>query len=127
MTAAGIDWGGSSDRPPTDRERDFMAALDALLPGLDYWLHADDDGTPWLMVSLDLVEDDRITAVLRLDFDDRGMRGGWSPGDLNWDDGLRAETAGVEFRGPDGIEAAAGDPARAAAWFTGPKRGRWAL
>lgn len=70
---------------------------------MDYWLHADDDGTPWLLVSLDIVEDHAVRDTLRLDFDERGIRGGWSPACLDWDDGMRAEEALIELSGPDGL------------------------
>ncbi|RSN60572.1 hypothetical protein DMH01_14825 [Amycolatopsis sp. WAC 04182] len=132
MTAEKIDWGGQRERVATKAERVFAISLDALVPGLDYWLHADGDGTPWLLVSLDVVEDNAVLATLRLDFDERGIRGGWSPACLNWDDGVRAEEALIELSGPDGVihpadGASVEDLARRAAeWFTAPKRGRWA-
>ena len=102
--------------------------LDALVPGLDYWLHADEDGTPWLLVSLDIVEGDAVRATLRLDFDERGIRGGWSPSCLNWDDGVRAEQAMIDLSGPDGLAGTADGLSsedlahRAAEWFTAPKQ-----
>lgn len=132
MTAEKIDWGGRREGVATKAERVFAILLDALVPGLDYWLHADDDGTPWLLVSLDIVEDNAVLATLRLDFDERGIRGGWSPACLNWDDGVRAEEALIELAGPDGLiypadGASVEDLARRAAeWFTAPKKGRWA-
>ena len=104
--------------------------MDALLPGLDYWLHEDDDGSPWLLVSEDFCIGNTIGDTLRLDFDATGMRGGWSPAFLNWDDGVRAETAAINTNGPDGMMVAAADrsPAElarvAADWFTGHRR-RW--
>jgi len=64
---------------------------------------------------------------LRLDFDERGIRGGWSPASLNWDDGVRAEEARIDVSGPDGVRyladgASVEDLARRAAeWFTAPK------
>jgi len=59
------------------------------------------------------------------------MRGGWSKGNLNWDDGVRAEHAEVDFGPPDGIRVDGGDKTPrelaqvAADWFarhqvTGP-------
>ncbi|MDQ7806450.1 hypothetical protein Q5425_22140 [Amycolatopsis sp. A133] len=75
----GDDWGGQREGGPTDAELAFATSLNSLAPGLDYWLHADDDGTPWLLVSLDFFKKRAVSATLRLDFDDRGIRGGWSP------------------------------------------------
>jgi hypothetical protein len=125
----GIDWGGSG-RAPTAAEAEFAAELEALLPGLDYWLHADADEAPWLLVSTDFVVANWVRDTLRLDFDTAGVRGGWSPAFLNWDDGVRAETAGIDVAGPDGIRVSATDQspsdlARAAAqWFVEHQR-RW--
>lgn len=66
METAGIDWGGRRDAPATRREEQFAAALEALCPGLDYWLHRDGRGE-WLLVSWDFVEDGSVCATLRLD------------------------------------------------------------
>ncbi|GGS43118.1 hypothetical protein [Actinokineospora fastidiosa] len=132
MTVDELDWGGQRGGDPTAAELAFMTALAALVPGLDYWLHADDDGTPWLLVSLDIVEGDSIRDTLRLDFDERGIRGGWSPACLNWDDGMRAEDALIEMSAPDSLVHPAGESSiddlarRAAEWFVAPKRGRFA-
>jgi hypothetical protein len=129
VEAAGIEWGGRREAPARHREVQFAAALEALCPGLDYWLHRDERGE-WLLVSWDFVEDGSVCATLRLDVDDEGFRGGWSPALLNWDDGVRAEDAGIDVIGPDGVsEAAAGQPPgelaqAAAAWFT-DHQGRW--
>lgn len=132
MTAGNIDWGRQREDEPTAAELTFARALNALVPGLDYWLHADDDGTPWLLVSLDLLEGDAVRDTLRLDFDDHGIRGGWSPSCLNWDGGVRAEEALIDVTGPDGLVLPANGSSvenlarRAAEWFTAPKNGRWA-
>jgi hypothetical protein len=132
MAVGTIDWGGQRGGEPTGAELAFATVLNALAPGLDYWLHADGDGTPWLLVSLDLIEGRSVRATLRLDFDDRGIRGGWSPSCLNWDDGMRAEEALIELSGPDGLVFPANgssveDLARCAAgWFIQSKKGRWA-
>lgn len=132
MTAEHIDWGGQREDGPTAEELAFTTSLNALAPGLDYWLHADDDGTPWLLVSLDLIQEHVIRDTLRLDFDARGLRGGWSPSCLNWDDGVRAEEALIDLAGPDGLLVPANGSSvedlarRAAEWFTHPKQGRWA-
>ena len=101
MSEDSIDWGGSG-RAPTAAELEFAAALEGLLPGLDYWLHADADDVPWLLVSTDFVVAGAVRDTLRLDFDAAGVRGGWSPAFLNWDDGVCAETAGIDVAGPDG-------------------------
>ncbi|SES40523.1 hypothetical protein [Lentzea albida] len=130
MTAENIDWGGQREGNPTVSELTFATSLNALAPGLEFWLHADDDGTPWLLVSLDLIEGDTVRDTLRLDFDSRGIRGGWSPSCLNWDDGMRAEDALINLAGPDGLVLPAKRLSieelarRAAEWFTQPKQGR---
>lgn len=132
VTTEEIDWGGQRDGGPTDAELAFAMSLNTLVAGLDYWLHNDDDGTPWLLVSLDLVEDNAVRDTLRLDFDERGIRGGWSPACLNWDDGVRAEDALINLSEPDGLSHAADGASaqdlvrRAAEWFTTPRNGRWA-
>ena len=95
---------GGMDRTPTEAEATF---LDALLPvylDLDVWLHEDDDGTPWLMVSHDMVVGSHITDTLRADFDGGAVRGGWSPATLNWDSGGRAAYAEIETGPPDGLD-----------------------
>jgi hypothetical protein len=119
---AGINWGGRH-RQPTPAESSFADALNVLQPGLDYWLHQDADGIPWLLVSLDFTEANVVHDTLRLDFDGTGIQGGWSPAFLNWDDGVRAGAAGIDIAGPDGIEItdAGASPAElarlAANWF----------
>jgi len=129
MEDAGIYWGGRRKAPATQREAQFAAALEALCPGLDYWLHRDERGE-WLLVSWDFIEDGSVCATLRLDVDEAGLRGGWSPGLLNWDDAVRAEDAGIGISGPDGVSKAAqgrspGELAEAAAaWFAAHQR-RW--
>lgn len=95
---AGINWGGRH-RQPTPAESSFADALNALQPGLDYWLHQDADGIPWLLVSLDFTEANVVHDNLRLDFDGTGIRGGWSPAFLNWDYGVRAGSAGINIAG----------------------------
>ncbi|TDP96794.1 hypothetical protein [Labedaea rhizosphaerae] len=129
MAAEEIEWGGQREGA-TDAELAFATTLNELLPGLDYWLYADDDGTPWLLVSLDIIDDNAVLDTLRLDFDERGIRGGWSPACLNWDSEMRAEAAGIDVSGPDGlvrqtIDSPVEDLARRAAeWFIAPKNGR---
>jgi hypothetical protein len=72
-------------------------------------------------VSHDFVEGGAVRDTLRLDFDGSTIAGGWSPGLLNWDDGVRADEAGVDTTPPEGIEASGKDAvalARLAAdWF----------
>lgn len=85
-------------------ETEIAEALDTLCPGLDYWLHEDDDSTPWMMVSRDIVRGGGIVAVPRVDIDTNGAKGGLSPAHLNWDDGVRALDAGVDTTGPHGFE-----------------------
>ncbi len=48
-------------------------------------------GHPWLVVWLDFIEANVVHDTLRLDFDGRSIRGGWSPSYLNWDDGVPAK------------------------------------
>jgi hypothetical protein len=60
-----IDWGGQRKGAPTQAELAFATLLNVLVPRLDYWLHADDDGTPWLLVSLDLIVGRSVRATLR--------------------------------------------------------------
>jgi hypothetical protein len=53
VTTENIDWGGQRGGEPTEVELTFATELNAMVPGLDFWLHADDDGAPWLLVSKD--------------------------------------------------------------------------
>jgi len=99
----GVIWGGSRAEP-TQFEAEFASALDRRHPGLDYWLHKDPDGTPWMVVSLDIIRGGGIVAVPRIDIDRNGARGGHSPAMLNWDDGVRAEDAGIDTIGPGGFD-----------------------
>jgi hypothetical protein len=107
----------------TSHEDAFLTGLLASVKHLDVWLHEDQDGTPWLTVSHDFVRPGRgIERVARLDYDALGrLRGGWSPADLNWDDGVRAEAANVETNSSGGLHIDEQDPegaARLAAdWF----------
>lgn len=117
-----IDWGGGRHQP-TPAETAFAEALDALTPNLGYWLHEDSDRTPWLLVSWDFTEANVVHDTLRLDFDVTGIRGGWSPAFLNWDDGVRCGPTGISTAPPDGIDirsppaSLAELPQLAASWF----------
>jgi hypothetical protein len=123
----GIEWGGCG-RTPTEAEAEFVAVLDGLVPGLDYWLLGGDGEAAWLLVSSDFVVGDAVRDTLRLDFDPAGIRGGWSPAFLNWDGDVRADAAGIDTTGPDGIRepAAYRSPAElarvAADWFAAHRR-----
>lgn len=90
------------------------------------WPHVDQDGSAWLCVSRDFTADGAIVRTLRVDFDGSGVRGGWSPAALNWDDGVRAEEAGVDVAPPDGILVETSDPDAAAdlvaQWFDAHER-----
>jgi hypothetical protein len=135
---ARIDWCGRRQKP-TPGEVVFVEALNALMSRLAYWLHEDADGTPWLLVSFDFVEGNTVRDTLRLDFDAAGIKGGWSPALLNWDDGVRCAPAGISTTPPEGIDitsppASSAELAlRAAAWFehhratwhASPRHSRW--
>lgn len=118
---------GESREAPTPREAEFMDALEELIPlALEFDLWTDEDGTPWVMTYLGLLggADGRtIMRTLRLDFDSAGIRGGWSPYNMNGDAGVRAAKAGVDTSPPQGIAMAAdgstpAELARAAAeWY----------
>jgi hypothetical protein len=101
---------------PTAEEQLFFRSLSQRLDDLQDWYHADDDGTLWMTVSYDFCRDGCVAATLRCDWDGARLLGV-----LNWDDGVRAEVAGVATMPPDGLEADAADPELAAAiagaWF----------
>ncbi|WP_280433575.1 hypothetical protein [Nocardia brasiliensis] len=62
-----------------------------------------------------------IRDTLRVDYDGISLRGGWSPASLNWDDGVRANNAGIVTAPPDGLRRDNVAPVRAAhvaaEWF----------
>jgi hypothetical protein len=109
------------DSEPTPDEALFFRHLSSLVPGLDDWYHADDDGGLWMMASYDFITDNTVHATLRVDYDGRRLRGGWSPACLNWDGGVRAEEALINTSSPDGLhldDLGPDDAAvAAAAWF----------
>jgi hypothetical protein len=88
------EWSGDN-REPTGDELAFASQLNDRLAGLDYWLHEDDSGEPWMLISMDVVDDQAIVAVPRADFDGTGVIAGYSPAYLNWDSGVRAAEAGI--------------------------------
>ncbi len=75
-----------------------------------------------MIVSHDFVVGGGIRDTLRVDYDGSSLRGGWSPANLNWDSGVRAQDAQIDTTPPDGISMDNVDPERAAAaaakWFT---------
>ncbi|WP_107653394.1 hypothetical protein [Nocardia suismassiliense] len=92
------------DQDPTPDEQRFFATLRTQVPDIDDWYHADDDGTLWVIASLDFVNSDgHIHATLRVDYDGIALCGGWSPACLNWDDGVRAADAGIDTSPQDGL------------------------
>ena len=113
-----VIWGGSRAEP-TQLEVEIATNLDRLHPGLDYWLHKDPDGTTWMVVSLDIIRGGGIVAVPRMDIDTNGARGGLSPAMLNWDDGVRAKGAGIDWTGNEGFDEPLGPDlvGQAALWF----------
>ena len=120
----------------TNDEAVFIASLAAVHSSLQWWPHDARDGSPWLIVSYDFVENGVIRDTLRLDFDGKRICGGWSPAFLNWDDGVPAGEAGVDLSPPDGISRH-GAPADLALhagdwfashivrWWTSERRARW--
>jgi hypothetical protein len=102
------------------------------------WVYDGEGGAQWIMLSMDFLHDGSIQAALRLDVDSNGIRGGWSPGILNWDESVPAAEAEVDFGAPDGIRvdtALRGDidlAKLAVDWFEsherqfGSRTGRWA-
>lgn len=109
------------DREPTATERLFFDELSVLVPGLHDWYHDDPDGTQWMLVSHDFVVGRGIRATLRVDFDGKCLRGGWSPACLNWDSGVRARDAQIDTTPPDGLSEDDVEPKHAAIvtadWF----------
>ena len=113
-----IEWGGEG-REPTPSEAEFAGEVRALVPEVDLWLHSDSDGRPWLLVSLDILDERGIRSVPRIDFDSDGATGGQSPAFLNWDSGVRATNAGIDTTPPVGFpqQQSREIAKRVAAWF----------
>jgi hypothetical protein len=84
-------------------EARFFRELSKRVRGLDDWYHQDAGGTPWMIVSYTFVADGLAVGTIRLDYDGWDLRGGWSPADLNWDDGVRAADAKIDTGPPDGL------------------------
>ena len=95
---------GGDARDLTEDEVEFLGLVLSGRPWLDVWRHADEDGTPWLIVSVDLAHEGVIVHTFRLDFDGSSIVGGRSPASLNWDSGVRADVAGINTS-TDGIRA----------------------
>jgi hypothetical protein len=66
------------DAEPTADESAFLPALAKHVPDIQDWYHQDDDGTLWLIASYDFTQGNHIYQTLRLDYDGRHLRGGWS-------------------------------------------------
>jgi len=118
-----VEDGGPRD-VRTQAEQEFLTLLLDGRPWLDVWLHQDVRGE-WACVSYDFSRDGVVVDTLRLDFDGSTVRGGWSPANLNWDDGVRAAEAGIDFDGSDGLNATGSAPDLAAAagvWFDGHRQ-----
>ncbi|MFI7519148.1 hypothetical protein [Micromonospora globbae] len=109
------------DAEPTAEESAFFAELARHVPDVQDWYHQDDGGALWMIASYDFAQGNQIYKTLRLDYDGKSLRGGWSPSCLNWDDGVRADDALIDTAGPDGLRRGCVDPttdaAAAAAWF----------
>ena len=84
-------------------EARFFQELSKRVRGLDDWYHQDADGTLWMTVSYTFGPPGLAVGTLRLDYDGWDLRGGWSPADLNWDDGVKADDAQIDTGAPDGL------------------------
>jgi hypothetical protein len=96
---------GGDLRELTKPETAFLAAILPDRPWLHVWRHEDADGTPWLIVSLDIAQDGAIARTWRLDFDGDSILGGRSPAFLNWDSGVRARAAGIDGSSEEEVQA----------------------
>ena len=91
------------DAAPTADEVAFLERVTELVPSVQDWYHADEDGTPWMTVSYDDKVDGGMRATWRLDFDGIELVAGRSPGYLNWDDGVRGRATGMSLEPPEGL------------------------
>jgi len=91
------------DAVPTAEQASFFAEISACIPELMDWYRRDADGTPWMIVSYDFMAGDLVVATLRLDYDGRNLRGGWSPASVTPDDAARAADRGIDTGLPDGL------------------------
>ena len=89
---------------PTEDEAQFFAEVARRVPDVQDWYHQDADGTLWMTVSYDVVGPRGMTDTLRVDYDGVAVRGGVSPANLNWDDGVRAAAAGIDLASPQGMQ-----------------------
>ncbi|MFF3227157.1 hypothetical protein ACFYV7_30470 [Nocardia suismassiliense] len=113
---------------PTPDEQRFFAALQARVPDIEDWYYADDDGTLWVIASLDFLDSTGcIRDILRVDYDGVSLRGGWSPTNILGDDGVPFAEAGIET-GQDGLRRDNIAPLRAAQiaaeWFITVRQGQ---
>ena len=92
-----------TDDRPNEFERRFLEHFDPQEFYVDLWFHTDERQVQWLLVSLTLSHEGRVRRTVRLDVDTKGIRGGDSPAHLNWDSGVRAEDARIDFSPPRGI------------------------
>lgn len=109
------------EEEPTPNETAFVQAVRRRVPEVQDWYHHDADGL-WVIVSLDLpIDGVAILETWRCDFDGKTLHGGRSPGFLNWDDGVRADAANIDFKGPLGLNIRVDDLTvaanQAASWF----------
>ena len=125
-------WFWMAGSPRSEWEAEVAAGLSAEASGwvahdlrpehIQLWQHLFVDGRPWLLAHADLVVDGAISRTLRVDLDEQGFRGGWSPATLNWDADVPAREAGVDLSPPWGIDSPLGE--RSAAEL-GRSAGRW--
>jgi hypothetical protein len=130
----GDPFAGEDREEPTAAEMEFSDLLTEMLKVRIKELYLtevyfQDDRGPWMIMGLSFTRhvpgQDLLPSgkVLRLDFDSRGIRGGWSRYGMNGDVNVRAEHAHVDMSPPDGISLSAvgrtvEELARAAAeWF----------
>lgn len=81
-----------------------------------------------MTASYDDVVGGAMAITWRIDFDGLELVGGRSPGNLNWDDGVRGRATGMSLEPPDGLVAKVSSPEEAAqvaaGWFERVTQGR---